>query len=313
MADNVHIVFGSFPISHLPTEEVSKILPLLKQYGVNEWDTARIYPDSESTIGNLGITNEIVIDTKIRGFEDGCLSRESILESATQSLKELKVESVNILYFHSPDKITAIEESVDAINELYKQGKFKKFGLSNFTVEDVKKVYEYSKKNNYVLPSVFQGNYNAFSRGVEKELFPLLRKYNMSFFAYSPIAGGFLVKTTKQVEEGQGRFDTTSFIGQMYNKMYNRPSLMKGLEKWGEIAEENKLSKAHMAFRWIAYHSELSKNHGDGLIFGGRNYEQFKDTLTALKDGPLSAKVAAEIEEIWKSIENEAPLNNLVY
>jgi len=86
---------------------------------------------------------------------------------------------------------------------------------------------------NSILPTVFQGNYNAISRHIETDLFPLLRKLNISFYAYSPIAGGFLVKTPG-VEEGS-RFGPNARSGAMYKEMYGGESLLAALEEWGMV------------------------------------------------------------------------------
>jgi aflatoxin B1 aldehyde reductase len=90
-----------------------------------------------------------------------------------------------------------------AINEMHAAGKFKRFGLSNFEAKDVEFIYDYQSANQGVLPTVFQGNYNAVSRPIESTLFPTLRKLGISFHAYSPIAGGFLVRSADQFQEGK--------------------------------------------------------------------------------------------------------------
>lgn len=313
MAQTPKIVYGAFTLTLLSKDEGSKVIELLKENGVTEWDTARIYPNSEKTIGELGLAKDIIIDTKARGFFEGSLSKEEIFESIKQSLDELKVLSVDTFYLHSPDPKTPIEETIDAIGVLHKQGKFRRFGLSNYSTEDVKKIYDYAKSKGYVLPTVFQGNYNAFSRSIEKELFPLLRQLRISFYAYSPAAGGFLTKSAQQIEQGDGRFKKETLVGKLYNKLYNRPALLKGLDDWGGIAEKHKISRAHLAYRWLAFHSSLSAKEGDAIIVGGKNPEQIADTLHALKEGPLPDDVVLKIDEIWSDIKNEAPVNNYIY
>lgn len=312
MSELPKIVYGAFPITALPKDEVLKLHSLLRENGVTEWDTARIYPGSEKSIGDLGIADDLIIDTKARSFEKGALTKDGIFESIKQSFDELKVDSVEIYYLHAPDPTTPIEETIDAINELYKQGKFKKFGLSNYTPDDVKKIYDYAKSKNYVLPTVFQGNYNAFSRSIEKDLFPVLRKYGISFYAYSPIAGGFLVKSVEQIKEGVGRFKKGTMVGDLYSKLYNTPKLLEGLEKWDDIAKKYDIPKSHLAYRWIAFHSSLSKKDDDAIIIGGKNHEQVADTLNAFKEGALPKGAVAEIDDLWETIKDEAPVNNYI-
>lgn len=79
----------------------------------------------------------------------------------------------------------------------------------------------------------------------------------MSFYAYSPIAGGFLTKSKEDIESGKGRFDTSSPIGQMYKGMYGKASLLEALGQWESIAKDEGISRAELAYRWVAYNSPL--------------------------------------------------------
>lgn len=118
------------------------------------------------------------------------------------------------------------------------------------------------------MPTVFQGNYNPVSRHYDKTLFPLLRELNIAFYAYSPLAGGFLVKDAQTLSTGlgQGRWDPSSRIGKLYNDRYSKPSLLEALSEWAAIASEARVSKAVLAYRWVMYNSELSTKYGDGII-----------------------------------------------
>jgi aflatoxin B1 aldehyde reductase len=186
------------------------------------------------------------------------------------------------------------------------------FGLSNFKAVDVQKIYDIQATVGSVLPSVFQGNYSAVSRHIETDLFPLLRKLKISFYAYSPIGGGFLVKTAAQIraKDQPGRFGTNSRTGAMYTTMYGKESLFEALDEWEHIANDAGISKAALAYRWITYHSALKKEYGDGVIVGASKVAQLEETLNVIEDGPLDAKTADRVEAIWKKVEHEAPLDN---
>lgn len=88
------------------------------------------------------------------------------------------------MFLHVPDRQTPFEETAKAMNEALQQGKFEKFGLSNYTAAEVQAFIDICEKKGYATPSVYQGHYNAITRGGEKELFPLLRKHNIAFMAY---------------------------------------------------------------------------------------------------------------------------------
>ena len=153
------------------------------------------------------------------------------------------------------------------------------------------------------------GNYNAVARKQEEVLFPTLRKLGMSFYAYSPIAGGFLTKTKQDILDGKGRFNDNE-LGGLYKKLYNRSAYLDALEHWEKAAKAEGVSAAELAYRWVAYNSPLSNDHGDAIIFGASSFDQMTKTLGYFKTGPLSDKALEEIDRVWKSIEHEAPLDN---
>jgi aflatoxin B1 aldehyde reductase len=199
------------------------------------------------------------------------------------------------------------------INDAYQAGYFRRFGLSNFTVQELQGVYDTCKAKGYVLPSVYQGNYSAVARRQETELFPTLRKLGMSFYAYSPIAGGFLSKTREQLTEGKdaGRFAAGHPIASIYNSMYaDKDSYLKALDLWAKAADAAGCSRAELAYRWVTFDSPLSKEHGDAIIFGSSTFKQIEETLGWLKKGSVGKEAKAKIDEIWKIIEHEAPLDN---
>lgn len=158
------------------------------------------------------------------------------------------------------------------------------------------------------MPSVYQGSYSAVTRRGEREIFPTLRKHNISFYAYSPIAGGFLTKDVAMlVSGGEGRWDLS---GGMYNTLFNKPGMLEGLKQWEEISKGSGVSKAELAYRWVAYNSALKGELGDAIVVGSRNVEQLNQTLAALRKGPLSEEIAAQIEQVWNIVEADAPLDN---
>ncbi len=88
------------------------------------------------------------------------------------------------MFLHVPDRHTPFEETTKAIHDAIQQGRFKQFGLSNYTTAEVQKFIKICEQKGYTKPSVYQGHYNAIVRGGEEELFPLLREHNIAFFAY---------------------------------------------------------------------------------------------------------------------------------
>lgn len=297
---------------NFPPEKVEQVLDALEEAGVKAIDTATIYQESEAILGESGASSRFTIDTKYPGgFGPEPSTQENILAVSEQSLKALQTDQVDVYYIHSPDRRVPLEELLAGINALHQAGKFKRFGLSNFLAEEVEEVVRIAREKNYILPSVYQGNYNAVARRQETELIPTLRKHNIAFYAYSPIAGGFLTKDVEQlVAGGEGRWDPSTFLGQMYHALYNKPTMLEGLRLWEAISKESGVPKAELAYRWVTYHSALKGDHADGVVFGSSNVDQLKNTLAGVKNGPLAPEVAKRIDEVWKIVEADSPLDN---
>lgn len=218
---------------------------------------------------------------------------------------------MDVYFLHGPDRKVPLQDTLEGINRLHKMGKFRRFGLSNFPPHEVIEVIRIAQENDFVQPSVYEGLYNAANRKAETELFPILRKHKISFYAYSPIAGGFLAKTSREVIAGKGRFNKDlGFFGQLYNGLYNNPLYLHFLDGFSRIAVENGISQAELAHRWVVYHSHLDAEKGDAIIIGARFGEQLNATVDWLKKGPLDKTLSQSLDALWSSIASEAFLDN---
>jgi aflatoxin B1 aldehyde reductase len=139
---------------------------------------------SEIRLGRNKVADRFIIHTKVRSGPPASHEPSKLQQSIEQSLHDLQTDSVETMYLHIPDRQTPFEDVAKAMNDAIQQGKFKNFGLSNYTPAEVKSFIDICEQNGYVKPSVYQGHYNAVVRGGEKELFPLLREHNISFVAY---------------------------------------------------------------------------------------------------------------------------------
>jgi diketogulonate reductase-like aldo/keto reductase len=159
-----------------------KVYDALENSGVRKIDTAHIYGASEEILGQTGGSKRFDIDTKAPGgLIPGSVTAQGVQGFATRSKKLLDVEQVDVYYIHAPD-VVPIEETLAGVNEVYKEGWFKRFGLSNFLAKDVQRIYDVCKREGYPLPTVYQGDYSAIARKQEEELLPLLRKLGIVSF-----------------------------------------------------------------------------------------------------------------------------------
>jgi aflatoxin B1 aldehyde reductase len=200
---------------------------------------------------------------------------------------------------------------MEAIQKLYVQGSFQRFGISNFTREQVLSIYNITKSKGYVLPSVYQCSYSIAARHHETDLFPTLRELGFSIQAYSPMAAGFLAKTPEYIEQGQGNWDPNTPVGKFQRDLFYKPSYMKMLGEFGALSEKSGISRVGLAYRWVRHHSILKKQKGDEMIIGAATSDQLANTMEELEGGPLEPWIAQRIEELWEMIKNEALVDNL--
>ncbi|OQO06196.1 hypothetical protein B0A48_08784 [Cryoendolithus antarcticus] len=310
----IKIAFGTggFGRGFDTVEAVEEIYTILESHKVKILDTATLYAGSEELIGKTKGGSRFIIDTKSpNGVFGHAGGKEGIVENFKKSRKDLGQDQVDIWYLHSPSKETPLEETLEAVNEAYKAGFFKRFGLSNFFAEEVQRAYDICKAKYDFVPTVYQGNYNAVARKQETLLFPTLRKLGIAFYAYSPVAGGFLTKTKQDVLDGKGRFNPDTPIGKMYAGLYSRPAYLEALAKWEAAAKEEGVTRAELANRWVRFNSALKPEQGDAIIIGASSTKQLKETLSTLDHGPLSDKAVKAINAIWEEIKHEAPLDNM--
>lgn len=215
-------------------------------------------------------------------------------------------------YLHAPDRRVPFAETLEGINEVYKTGAFRRFGLSNFLPAEVEAVVGICQDRNYILPTVYQGSYSAIQRLMEVELLPILRRYSICYYAYSPSAGGFLAKTPEQLTAGGSvRWDPSNFMGKMYRNLYaDKEAMVEALGTWHEIAEAEGTAGTDMAYRWVVHHSVLDGSLGDAIIFGALKENQLRGTLAAIEQGPLSEGAVEKIGKIWDRVRAESHLDN---
>lgn len=135
----------------------------------------------------------------------------------------------------------------------------------------------------------------------------------MAIQAYSPMAGGFLSRTSDELINPAkgGKWDPDSLVGQFYRFLFFKPSYLKFLEAWGRLVEESGVSRVGLAYRWTMYHSLLKGELGDEIIVGAGSAKQFEETVTEIEKGPLEKWVAQRIDTLWEMVKDEAEVDNL--
>ncbi|KAK3807046.1 MAG: Aldo/keto reductase [Benniella sp.] len=288
-------------------ENIRPFIQLFGDRGHDELDTARIYcnGDTETALGDLGLKSYKVA-TKVWPTASGAHDAENLKKTFRESLVALKADKVDIFYLHAPDYSTPFEETIQAVDELYREGRFDRFGLSNYTAWQVTLIHQLCKQKGYVLPTVYQGMYNAITRDVVRELLPCLKALNIVFYAYNPIAGGFLSGryNFEQTEEGS-RFDVKTGFGKIYRQRYWNNLFFEAVEKMTKVAKEHNLTLIESALRWMTHHSGLGPE--DGIIIGASSIAHLESNLNDLEKGPLPKEVVEAFDEAWEHVRVACP------
>lgn len=300
----VKIVLGAMTIGNgaeqsrvTDISEARKIIDIFRCHGHNEIDTSRFYGSgtSEEYLGRIGWKDlGLVMDTKIyptvgKNFpgEQISLQPKDLREHLQRSLKALKAEKVDMWYLHgkpqqakiewprsdnypAPDRTTPLINTLREVNKLHQEGLFDTFAISNYMAWEVAQICELCSAHGWVKPSVYQGVYNALHRTVEAELFPCLRHYDIGFYAYNPLGGGFFTggfSMEGEVEKGS-RFDPARLQGQAYRARYFRDEYFQAMDDIKPVADKHGLTLAEVALRWMTHHSKLGKVYNDAILIG---------------------------------------------
>ncbi|KAK5651863.1 hypothetical protein OQA88_11632 [Cercophora sp. LCS_1] len=272
--------------------------------GFHELDTARSYGGGAQE----GVTRQAgwrergcAIATKVYPLVAGTHSAEKVTEEFEKSLKELGADCIDIAYLHAPDRSIPFEETLGAMNELHKRGKFKKLGLSNYAAYEVAEMVMICKERGWVRPTVYQGVYNVLQRGVEAELLPACRRYGLDFVVYSPIVGGLLSGRYTGAEEvpTEGRF-SDKFLGGWVRGLYWKESTFQAVRELKDVADKEGVGMVEVALRWLVHHSAIDVTKGDGIIIGVSRLEHLDANLDALEKGPLSKELLEAVERMGR-------------
>ncbi|WP_180901232.1 aldo/keto reductase [Martelella soudanensis] len=259
--------------------------------GVTFFDTAELYGwgENEKFIGEAvkGFRDDIVIATKFGFTLDngnyGVNSRPDHIREVTEnSLRNLGVEQIDILYQHRVDPNVPIEDVAGTVKDLIAEGKVKYFGLSEAGPQTIRKAHA-------VQPvTVLQTEYSVFERDVEAVL-PTTHELGIGFVAYSPLGRGFLtgaVKPSAEYEENDmRRFDPRWQPG-------NFEKNLDAVRQLGELAQAKGITVSQLALAWL-----LAQGDDIVPIPGTRRVERLEENLAAV-DVTLSADDLARIRNI---------------
>ncbi len=268
--------------------------------GINWIDTAAIYGHghAEEVVGKAikGIRNEVIIATKCGRVWEGdsreigkSLRADSIRREVEASLKRLAIEVIDLYQIHWPEPDEEIEEGWGTLAELVKEGKIRYGGVSNFSLEQLKRAQAM-----HPIASL-QPPYSMLRREIEEEIMAYCGANQIGIIAYSPMQAGLLTgKFTKERAAGLPESDWRS-----RHPFFMEPQLsvnLKAIEQLRKIANEKKISLSQLSLAWVLRNKEMTS-----AIVGARNPQQIEETAKAGDMSLTKAEIDA-IEEIliWR-------------
>lgn len=199
-------------------------------------------------------------------------SRKNLMASVDQSLRRMGLDYVDIFYSHRPDPSTPLEETMQALVDIVRQGKALYVGISKYPAEMAARAYSYLREQ-HVPCLVYQGRYNMIDRAIEEEIIPQAASEGAGFVAFSPLAQGLLTgKYLHGIPEGS-RMTHSRFL----KPESLTPELLSRISTWNAEAEAEGRTLAQYALRWVLRREEVTS-----VIIGASSVDQLKSNLAAL-------------------------------
>ena len=279
--------------------------------GVNFFDTANVYGKglSEEILGKIikGYREKVILATKVRGRmgdepdQEG-LSSKAIARAVEESLSRLQTDYLDIYYFHQPDYSVAIEESLEAAERLFEEGKIRYLGISNYAAWQVSELLSTAQINKWITPNISQPMYNLLARGIEQEYIPMAKKLDVAMVVYNPLAGGLLTGKHNFEQYTLGtRFDGNK----MYQDRYWNEGNFHAISELKSLAECHGRSLSSIALNWILHHTMV-----EAMILGASSLGQMKQNLATCEEGPLPEEVLGGCDRIWGNLRGVSPIYN---
>ena len=248
--------------------------------GINFIDTAPAYNAGKAecyvgeTLNKLKKRKDVVISTKCGNkFVDGkylrCGSKESILKQCDESLKNLKTDYIDIYLVHWPDPDVELEETIDAVSTLKKEGKILHAGVSNFSKEQIEEAQKYCKIE------AFQPQYSLADRKDEK-LIRWAHEQGLGIMTYGTLGGGILTGNYRKLRT----FEQTDSRNRFY-PYFKEPLFSKAMELltiMDQIAEERNVSLAQIAEKWV-----IQKRFVSSCIIGAQSRARVEENCRNLQ------------------------------
>ena len=292
--------------------------------GIDFFDNAELYPVPPSP-DLVGLTEEwlgewleskpregVIVATKVAGAAHGwfnppvrhdkaALDRNHIRKAIEGSLRRLKTDYIDLYQVHWPDHGMRPEDSLEALDELVKEGKVRALGVSNEDCYGLMKALWTSETHGFTRYDTIQNNFSLNNRRFEDELAEVCRREKVSLIPYSPLAGGVLSGKYNDGKRPEGaRFtqymDATGERQRAMADRFANERCLASTARFLEIARSAGLHPVTLAVAWSKQHEFVAST-----IVGATHEDQL-DPILAAAGLELSKEVLEQIDEVSRAI-----------
>lgn len=274
-------------------QKAKKVIDYALEKGINYLDTADLYDfgRNEEIVGQAikGKRDQVIIGTKVGNhYSENSKdwywdpSKEYIKEQVKESLKRLQIDYIDLYQLHGGTIDDPIDETIEAFEELKKEGLIRYYGLSSIRPNVIK---EYCKRSSIV--SVMT-QYSLLDRRPEEEILDLLYENNISVIVRGPMAKGMLSDNGSEIIENKGQ---KGYLG------YQEQELADTFNILSEIAKEAGLSPTEVAIQYVLKHPAVAT-----AVFGASGIDQVRNNLVESETSFLP-------DSLYKKLQESTPAN----
>jgi aryl-alcohol dehydrogenase-like predicted oxidoreductase len=277
--------------------EARRLVDICLDHGISMFDTADVYSRgaSESILGEAikGRRDKVIVSTKATfRFSDEPndvgSSRHHLLASIDAQLKRLGTDYIDLFQLHGFDAKTPVEETLNTLDKLVREGKIRYIGVSNFSGWHLMKSLAVADRYGYPRYVANQTYYSLIGRDYEWELMPLGLDQGVGAVVWSPLGWGRL---TGKLRRGAplpevSRLHKTGDMGPQIDDEY----LYRVVDALDEVAKETGKTVPQIALNWLLQRPTVST-----VIVGARNEEQLRQNLGAV-GWNLTAEQVAKLD-----------------
>lgn len=285
------ITFGAQTFGwNIDEKEAHQLLDCYEAAGGNYIDIADSYNQGESErivgtwLAKRRNRDRFLIGTKVffptgEGINDSGLSRKHIIHSLENSLQRLNTEYIDLYQLHCFDLMTPLEETLQVLNDLVRQGKIHYIGASNFTPSQLMKSLMISRHRGWAAFCSLQLEYSLLVRSPEWELIPMCNKEHIGTMAWSPLAGGWLTGKYQRsealpAESRAGRGDRWDDSTEQRGGEFT----FAIIDVLNDIAQKYQQTVSQVSLNWMLQGKQIT-----APLIGARTLGQLNDNLECLK------------------------------